>query len=229
MPSANRIIVNSRAMYNDLCNRKINKKKIFLVHNPIDHSNIRKTNVFNRFPGKGLRLVAMGRLVHQKGFDRVIPLLKEINNVHLTILGEGSDYNKLLSISNKNCVQDKISFKGYVNNPYSYIAAADYFLLPSRWEGLPNAVLESLVLGTPVISFNEVVGLIDIIENSKKNSIRLCKNNDDMKSLLKILPIREDYENLSLRNNLLLKFNTPKDYSEKISSIIKEIYGERKD
>lgn len=228
IPSANRVIVNSKAMYNDLYNRRVNKKKLFLLHNPVDHLNIRKIDTFKRYPGKGLRLVSVGRLVYQKGFDRVIPMLKEIKNVHLTIIGEGRDYNKLLNISNYYNIKDKISFKGYINQPYSYIVAADYFILPSRWEGLPNSVLESLVLGTPVISFNEVVGLKDIINNSEKNSIKLCKNDDDMRLLLKTLPVRKDYKNLSLRKNLLKNFNTPKDYAIKMSSIIKEAFSEKK-
>ena len=73
MPSADKIIVSSKAMYDDLFNRKIDKKRLHLIHNPIDHLKLRKVTFFYRHPGKGLRLVAMGRLVYQKGFDRLIP------------------------------------------------------------------------------------------------------------------------------------------------------------
>ena len=176
MPTANKVIVNSQAMYDDLQKRKIKNNKLLLLHNPVDHLKIRKVKILNRHPGRGLRLVAMGRLVYQKGFDRIIPILKEINNVHLTILGEGPDYIKLFNLSKSLGVENKINFKGFVDNVNTYIAAADYFILPSRWEGLPNSALESLALGTPVISFNEVVGLLDIINNSEENSIYLCKN-----------------------------------------------------
>lgn len=228
MPSADKIIVSSKAMYDDLFNRKIDKKRLHLIHNPIDHLKLRKVTFFYRHPGKGLRLVAMGRLVYQKGFDRLIPMLREINNVHLTILGEGPEYNKLSNISKTYNLEKKITFKGYINNSSSYIAAADYFILPSRWEGLPNSALESLALGTPVISFNEVVGLLDIIKISKKDSIRLCENDEEMKKVLKKLPIRYDSDNILLRKNLLQNFNTPIEYAEKICSIIKEALSERK-
>ena len=120
-------------------------------------------------------------------------------------------------------LESKVKFMGYTKYPKNYIAAADYFILPSRWEGLPNAVLESLVLGTPVLSFKEVEGLVDIIPNVEKNKLYLCKNENEMELLLKKLPIRDDNKNLTLRKNLLKKFNTPLNYSQIISKSIKEI------
>ena len=68
-------------------------------------------------------------------------------------------------------INNKVKFIGFSQNANSYIAGADYFLLPSRWEGLPNVVLESLVLGTPVISFKKIVGLHDIIPLVKNKQL----------------------------------------------------------
>jgi len=222
LPTADKIIVNSMAMYQDLHERGVKKNKLNLIHNPIDHVKIRQVKTFNRYPGKGLRLVAMGRLVYQKGFDRIIPILKNLKDVHLTLLGEGIERKNLLESIEIMGLKNNINFKGYVKNPNKYIAAADYFILPSRWEGLPNAALESLVLGTPVISFKEVKGLTDIMPNVDKNKLYLCKNEHEMEILLKSLPIRDDYKNITLRKNLLNQFNTPYDYALKLSNIIKE-------
>ena len=221
LPTADKIVVNSQAMYKDLSKRGVKENKLALVHNPIDHLNIRRVDNFNRHAGKGLRLVAMGRLVKQKGFDRVIPILKKLNNAHLTILGEGSEYNNLIKLVESLGLESSVNFKGYIKNPNSYIAGADYFILPSRWEGLPNAALESLVLGTPVISFKEVEGLLDIVPYVEKNKLYLCQNEYDMEELLKCLSSRPDYKNISLRENLLSKFNTPFQYSKKISILLK--------
>jgi len=221
LPTADKVIVNSQAMYNNLSKRGIKKNKLALVHNPIDHLNIRKVSNFNRHAGKGLRLIAMGRLVKQKGFDRLIPILKNLKNAHLTILGEGSEFNSLINLVKNLDLESKVDFKGYIKNPYSFIAGADYFILPSRWEGLPNAALESLVLGTPVISFKEVEGLVDIIPYVDNNNLYLCQDEYDMEQLLKHLPSRPDYKNLSLRENLLSKFNTPFQYSKKITILLK--------
>jgi len=223
LPDADKIIVNSKAMHEDFCNKGIDKDKLILISNPIDYLNIRKIKHFNRFPGHGLRLVAMGRLVYQKGFDRVLPIIQKINNAHLTILGEGPEYNNLLfKVSNLN-IENKVKFIGYVDNPYGYLAAADYFILPSRWEGLPNAVLESLVLGTPVISFKEIAGLFDLIPNVEGNNLYLCKNENEMIYMLKNFSARRDSIKLGLRKNLLSNFNTPKSYSLKITKIIRQL------
>ena len=221
LPTADKVIVNSQAMLNDLSKRGVKKNKLALVHNPIDHLNIRKVSNFNRHSGKGLRLIAMGRLVKQKGFDRLIPILKNLKNAHLTILGEGQEYNNLINLVKNLDLESKVDFKGYIKNPYSLIAGADYFILPSRWEGLPNAALESLVLGTPVISFKEVEGLVDIFPHVEKNNLYLCENEYDMEELLKKLSSRLDYKKLKLRKNLLSKFNTPFQYSKKISILLR--------
>ena len=226
LPEADKIIVNSKAMYKDLVNKGIETNKIKLIQNPVDHLNIRKIKHFIRFPGQGLRLVAMGRLVYQKGFDRVLPIIRNVRNAHLTILGEGPEYENLLSMVSNLDIEEQIKFVGYKDNPYSYLAAADYFILPSRWEGLPNSALESLVLGTPVISFNEIEGLLDLFPNVEGNQLYLCKNNKEMISLLNKLSVRSDSDNLILRNSLLSNFNSPENYSLKISKIINELVCE---
>ena len=223
MPFSDKIIVSSKGMQNDLYKKGIKKDKLTIIQNPIDIDVVRKINKFKRHPGNGLRLVSMGRLVYQKGFDRILPIIKNIKDVHITILGEGKEYINLLRIVEELNIKDKVSFKGFVYDYKKYIAAADYFILPSRWEGLPNSVLESLALGTPVITFKEIIGLIDIVPNVKDKKLILCEDERDMELLLKKLPIRSDDKDIRLRRNLLNKYNTPSDYSAHYSRIIKEL------
>jgi len=223
LPTANKIIVSSEVMHKDLIEKGISEKKIKLIHNPVDDLKLRNIDCFNRFPGLGLRLVYVGRLEYQKGLDRLIPIIKNINNVHLTILGDGSEYKNLNYMVNKLGLRGKVTFNGYSTIVNSYIASADYFVLPSRWEGLPNVVLESLVLGTPVITFNEIEGLLDLVPHVKKNKLFFCKDELDMECLIKNLSNRPDYRNIVLRENLLKKFNTPKNYCLIMSSIIQEL------
>jgi glycosyltransferase involved in cell wall biosynthesis len=222
MPKVNKIIVTSRAMKNDLIKKGINKNKLFLIHNPVDN-NIRNVKVINRFIGNGLRLVMVGRLTYQKGIDRVLPMLKNINNCHLTILGDGYEKEKLEKTILKLGIEKKVKFIGFSAIANSYIAGADYLLLPSRWEGLPNVVLESLFLGTPVISFKQIVALNDFMPIVADNNLRLCRNEYEMEELLKSLKNRKDFVLPIVRENLLKKIDNPKSYAQNIEKMIKEL------
>ena len=222
MPKVNKIIVTSRAMKNDLIKKGINKNKLFLIHNPVDN-NIRNVKVINRFIGNGLRLVMVGRLTYQKGIDRVLPMLKNINNCHLTILGDGYEKEKLEKTILKLGIEKKVKFIGFSAIANSYIAGADYLLLPSRWEGLPNVVLESLFLGTPVISFKQIVALNDFMPIVADNNLRLCRNEYEMEELLKSLKNRKDFVLPIVRENLLKKIDNPKSYAQNVEKMIKEL------
>ena len=100
------------------------------------------------------------------------------------------------------------------------MAGSDYFLLPSRWEGMPNCVLESLALGTPVISFKEIEPLNDLKENISNKSIILEKNENSLLKLLKNLKPRKDYLKPNLRKNLLLNSLNDYEYTKKVDKII---------
>lgn len=226
MAHANRIIVTSNAMKDDFINRGFDKEKLYLIHNPVDMITLRKIKTLHRFPGKGLRLVIVGRLSYQKGIDRVIPMLNNIGNCHLTIIGEGIEKNQILNSILYYKVKQKVKFINFTNKVSSYIAGADYLLLPSRWEGLPNVVLEALALGTPVISFKEIVGLKDFLSLVSLNSLKLCTNEKEMKKILKNSNSRQDYIKPRIRNNLLRKFNTPEAYTRKIEIMMKGLIRE---
>jgi glycosyltransferase involved in cell wall biosynthesis len=223
LPKADRIIVTSNAMKKDLINRGVCKSKLFLIYNPIDSLKLRNIKNIIRDPGEGLRLISVGRLVKQKGYDRLIPLLKDIKNIQLTILGTGPELNNLINLTKLNNIEDQVSFLGYIKNPSSYIVGADYFILPSRWEGLPNSALESLVLGTPVISFIEVVALKDIVPLVPKGNLLLCSHESAMKKLLNTLKVRKNLKKLNINNELLIKYNTPKQYAKIFLDMIKGI------
>jgi len=228
MPKADKIIVTSKAMENDLLNRGISQSKLFLIHNPVDKIKIRKINNFIRHPGAGLRLVFAGRLVYQKGLDRILPIIKNLKDCHLTILGNGSMKPLLEKKIKELNIKNKIKFIDFSANVNSYIASADYLILPSRWEGLPNIVLESLILGTPVISFKEILGLNDIKLLVDKGNLHLCEDEIEMEKLLFKLDVRKNLSNIGLRDILLKKFNNPKIYAKKIEKVMEDLVFEKR-
>ena len=108
------------------------------------------------------------------------------------------------------------------------MAGADYFVLPSRWEGLPNVVLESLALGTPVITTKAISGLEDLKYNILKNDLLLCKKIEDMADLILKLCERKDHKNPILRNPLIKNYNSQSQYSKKVSNFIEKVFYENR-
>jgi glycosyltransferase involved in cell wall biosynthesis len=109
------------------------------------------------------RLLYVGYLKNQKGVDRLVPILEELNHksereFHLTVVGDGPFRNKIEKQIAKSPEKDKIDFKGLVPNeelPTIY-AEHDLFVYPGRWEEpFGRIFIESLSAGTPVISTSE--------------------------------------------------------------------------
>ncbi len=123
------------------------------------------------------RFVCSGRLDHQKGFDRLISALAgwaDKDNWHLDIYGEGRERDNLENLIFKHNLHNHITLKGLDVNARFLYGEYDYFLLPSRFEGLPNVALEALAQGTKVIAMKEAGGIYDIKDLAKPNSVIIC-------------------------------------------------------
>ena len=217
------IIVTSRAMRYEALQYNFNKKKIFLLPNPIEVRNIRKKVFPAREKGKEVKLVFVGRLSYQKGLDRVLSLFSKVENLKLSIVGQGPQRKPLEKLVIENKLQDKITFCGFIPKPYNIIAGADYLLLPSRWEGMPNCVLESLALGTPIIAFKEILPLNDFSFNIKNKTITLVKNEESLLSLFRKLRPRKDKLNPRLRKSLLNNPISEVMYRKKLDKVISSL------
>ena len=130
-----------------------------VVPNPMPVADIlRKSTEFAPdFSADKLNIVCVGRLVEQKGFDRLIQAAAAAKNnsrrpFHIYIIGDGPERANLeAAISVASLVQE-ITLLGFRKNPYPYLKHADWFLLASRDEAFPLVVGESLITGTPVIA-----------------------------------------------------------------------------
>ncbi len=107
-----------------------------------------------------VRLVTVGRLCRQKGYDLAIPaiarLVKEGYSLKWYIIGDGEQADKdfLRDLTAKYHLEDRILFLGIRKNPYPYIKNADIYLQPSRHEGKPIAVEEAKILKKPIFVTN---------------------------------------------------------------------------
>jgi len=193
----NRIIAQCDDMKNDLiANFNIPNAKIKVINNPIDtefinHQLSSQKSVL--FPSGRINLLACGRLVPQKGFDLLLKAfakLKEKERFYLTIVGDTQDNDyksELESLIQSLGLNDLVNLAGFQSNVYHWYKQADIFVLSSRYEGFPNAVLEALSCGTPVLA-NQCKGGVDeiIIEGANGCLFDFAQRNfeDKLKKIL---------------------------------------------
>lgn len=139
------------------------KQKVLVIHNIIQSDLIRnkyeeevQEEDLHLFNNQYLTFISVGRLVSQKGYDRLISIHKRLIQEglmhNIIIIGHGEDEDSLRQQINELGCQETCRLIGYRENPFAYFKLADCFLLPSRYEGLPTVVFESLICETPVIA-----------------------------------------------------------------------------
>jgi len=103
-------------------------------------------------------VVFVGRLTEQKGLDKLFPQLPHVfakfPNVDLALVGDGDQRESLQELAEDLGIQSRIHFLGWRADAQSIIATAELLVLPSRWEGMPNVVLEAMAQGKPVVANN---------------------------------------------------------------------------
>jgi glycosyltransferase involved in cell wall biosynthesis len=113
-------------------------------------------------------ILGVGRLVPQKDFPTLLKAFAHVHRKHparLLILGEGRERAKLEALVSELGIAEDVSFPGFEPNPYAFMARASVFVLSSAWEGLPNALIEALACGCPVVSTNCPSGPQEILDN----------------------------------------------------------------
>lgn len=106
---------------------------------------------------KTRKIIFTGRLSHQKGIDvlikALVPLHKEGYNISCDIIGDGPLYNELEQLLIQQSMQSQINFIGAIPGEEirEILLNADIFVMPSRYEGMSNSVLEAMEAGLPVL------------------------------------------------------------------------------
>ena len=104
------------------------------------------------YPPETFILCAVGRLTHQKGFDRLLSIVRRLRDedlgirFHLYILGAGEIEKSLKNYVRDNGLSGVVTLAGYKDNPYKYVKRADLFVCSSYTEGLSNAVFGAVIV-----------------------------------------------------------------------------------
>jgi len=129
---------------------------------PLDHPWFRR--------GEPPVILGVGRLTKQKDFPTLIQafaLVRKKRPARLMILGEGEERPNLEALVRELGLKGDVALPGFVDNPYKFMKRAAALVLSSRWEGLPNALIEALALGTPVVATDCPGGSREILEDEK--------------------------------------------------------------
>lgn len=135
-------------------------KKITVIHNLTDVEGIRRKGAFptaEPFDKTKFNIVSVGRISHEKGMDIAVRVCAKMvadgyDNVRWWIVGGGPAMQEVRDTIAQTHMENHVITVGMQANPYPYIRQADLYVQPSRFEGYPMTILESLVLGQPVVS-----------------------------------------------------------------------------
>ena len=161
----------------------INKDKVKLIYNPylLNNNKFKEKNKNKNF----FNILCVGRLTKQKNFLLVIKAINELTKKYpkiiLTVVGDGPLKKDLIKIANKN-----IKFLNWTNNIKKYFLKSDLFILPSYYEGLPNALIEAAYYSIPSIS-TDCSGAKDILSNNKGGYIIPINNLIELKKKISLI------------------------------------------
>lgn len=163
----------------------INDEMFKLAKEPIVHkwfAKDRKTPI----------ILAVGRLTEAKNYELLIHSFKLVTqkvDANLIILGEGEDREKLEKLIKDLNLQHKVDLYGFEQNPFKYMANCDLYVMSSKWEGLPGALIQALALEAKIVSTDCPSGPREILKNnlnSKLVNIN-CNNIEFSEVLLEML------------------------------------------
>lgn len=195
---------------------QVDPAKAETLYNPIDREEIlQKSREPAILPIKNtLKLVTVGRLVHQKGYDRLVRvadrLLQEGFDFVLYIIGDGEERASLEQYIREHNLQDNVILLGYQANPYKFMRLCDLFVCSSRAEGFSTVITEAVILGLPIISTDcagvrEILGaescgiITDNNTNALYNSIIYTIRNPNM---------IKDFKSAALYRSVFFSTNT---------------------
>jgi len=194
---ADLVLSNCSQMIGDFQTKiKIRTHNHRVLFNPVDTQRVFATlpSVFTPFDGRENTkcFVGVGRLSYEKGYDRLFEALAHADlggSWRLDLIGEGAYRTELELLISKFNLQDRVFLLGYKSNPWEYAAQADCLVLPSRWEGMPNVVLEGFSCGIPAIASREAGGIIDIQTQCPADILTIVDTMDEFIAAMKNVEI----------------------------------------
>jgi len=150
-------------------------QRIYNIIGP-DDIEILKSEKVNHdwFNGNYEVIIGAGNLSPWKGFTDLIKafsLIKNKKSLKLVILGDGPEKHDLVNLIYELKLEDNIQLLGNVSNPFKYFSKSSLFVLSSRVEGLPNVIVEAMMCGCKIVSYDCPTGPREILQNGKYGTL----------------------------------------------------------
>ena len=212
---ANEIIVNSRDFKNEF--KKNFNINATVIYNPLNYSEILKKSKeklkFKFFDNyKGLKIINIARFTDQKDHTtllRAIKLVSKKARIRLLIMGYGKNKSQIKKFIKDNNLKKIIKIVNFQRNPYNYLRKADILILSSRFEGLPNVLIEAQTLKKFIISSNCPTGPREILLDGKLGDLFKIGDYNDLSN--KVLNFNKNLkinkEKIKLGHKKLKRFN----------------------
>ncbi len=169
---ADKVIAVSEGVAEDLVRfGRLPVGKVGTIHNPVFEADLDAYSGADPShpwfaPGNPPVVLAVGRLHSQKGFDILLDAFAHVRSkmeCRLVILGEGKERSRLEAQAEALNLSSEVDLPGFCTNPFALMARAGCFVLSSRWEGFPNALVEAMACGAPVVAANCPSGPLEIL------------------------------------------------------------------
>lgn len=140
-----------------------NMQNIHVINNPLTCIPQESSTLLEK------KVLSLGRLTYQKGFDLLIKSWEKVHKVcpdwKLSIFGNGPEKDSLLKLCSNLGLNDCISINNATSKPENEFLNSSLYVMSSRYEGLPMVLLEALSYGIPIVSFQCPCGPKDIIKS----------------------------------------------------------------
>jgi glycosyltransferase involved in cell wall biosynthesis len=147
----------------------LDHRRVRVIHNPIDIERVRRLG-HEPLPLDQARpfIVSVGRLERQKGHDLLLKAYAASglsDTLDLIIVGRGTREGELRRQAAELGLGERVKFVDFTENPWAFVSRAKLFVLPSRWEGFPTALVEALACGAPALATACDFGPAEIVEH----------------------------------------------------------------
>lgn len=205
--SAAGVIAPSLAIQDELLRAGFSRDRIFLLPNAVDVDRFRPPTPNERAEAKNSLGIAadipvvgtVARLIPRKGIDvllRAFSVVLQTRSAHLLVIGDGPLRKDLHDLTHDLAIDARVSWLGFQADTSNWLHAMDVFAFPSRLEGSPNAVLEAMASGLPIVA-SAIGGVVDLLGEDRVGALVPPDNppalTEVLDQLLRDSTLREDF------------------------------------